>query len=201
MIHTFGDSHACKHHSGWGGCDGVVTHHIGPVLCYSFGVEKLKRCNISNYNLQDGDSVVFCFGEIDCRNHVHKHITENNGYKTIITKLVDNYISAIQKNLKHCNVNIKNVSIYNVIPPIHWRYEAPDHPFPYLGSDQERKTYVKYFNQLLRDKCKDFNYIYFDIYDNIADSDGFLKIELSDDNCHLKDSIHIQNFIKEHFNN
>ena len=63
-IYTFGDSHASIKYSGWWECDNVITHHLGGVLCYSFGKDKLKRCNISNYNLEDGDSVIFCFCEI-----------------------------------------------------------------------------------------------------------------------------------------
>jgi hypothetical protein len=35
-IHTFGDSHS---RSGW---SGIMNHHLGPVLCYSFGKEKLN---------------------------------------------------------------------------------------------------------------------------------------------------------------
>ena len=31
-IHTFGDSHASKIHSGWKHCDNIKAHHLGPVL-------------------------------------------------------------------------------------------------------------------------------------------------------------------------
>ena len=30
-IHTIGDSHSCN---GW---NGIIHHHLGPVLCYSLG--------------------------------------------------------------------------------------------------------------------------------------------------------------------
>lgn len=45
-IHTFGDSHASNIHSGWKDCTNVISQHLGPILCYSFGKDKLKRCNI-----------------------------------------------------------------------------------------------------------------------------------------------------------
>jgi hypothetical protein len=61
-FHTFGDSHSSKIISGWRDCVNIKDHHLGPILCHSFGREKLNRCNISKYNLKDGDSVIFCFG-------------------------------------------------------------------------------------------------------------------------------------------
>ena len=64
-IHIFGDSHASNIYSGWNYCTNVISHHLGSILCYSFGKDKLKRCNIKKYGLKNGDSVIFCFGEID----------------------------------------------------------------------------------------------------------------------------------------
>lgn len=52
-IHTIGDSHSTY---GW---TGTIKHNIGPVLCYSFGKEKLNRCDIRNFNIKDGDTSVF----------------------------------------------------------------------------------------------------------------------------------------------
>jgi len=98
-IHTFGDSHASNIHSGWKHCDNIKAHHLGPILCYSFGKEILNRCNIENFNIKDNDSVIFSFGEIDCRCHIHKHITTVKYYKMIIDELVNNYIHAIKINL------------------------------------------------------------------------------------------------------
>ena len=43
-IHTFGDSHS---YYGW---SEVIVHRLGAVLCYSFGNEKLNRCDIRNFN-------------------------------------------------------------------------------------------------------------------------------------------------------
>ena len=70
-IHTFGDSHSVN---GW---SGVINHHLGPLLCYSFGKEKLNRIDIRKFNLTDGDTIVFCLGEIDCRCHIYKHIKDH----------------------------------------------------------------------------------------------------------------------------
>ena len=52
-IHTIGDSHS---YFGW---SNVINHHLGPLLCYTFGKEKLKRCDIRNFDLFDDDIVIF----------------------------------------------------------------------------------------------------------------------------------------------
>ena len=52
-IHTIGDSHATN---GW---TGIIQHHLGPVLCYRFGKEKLNRCDIRNFNIKDGTVLFF----------------------------------------------------------------------------------------------------------------------------------------------
>ena len=69
--------------------------------------------------------------------------------------------------------------------------------YPYLGTDEERKQYVLYFNKKLKEKCIENNYIFFDIYNNYTDENGFLRKNLSDGNVHIAKGIHISNFIKE----
>jgi len=113
-IHTIGDSHS---YSGWFYGD-VVPHHLGPKLCYSFGRDKLNLCDIRNFDIKDGDTIIFCFGEIDCRCHVHKHITETTSYQDNIDEIIHNYIESIKLNLVTSQLQLKNVCVYNVVPPI-----------------------------------------------------------------------------------
>ena len=155
------------------------------MLCYSFGKEKLNRCDISKFNVKNGDTVIFCFGEIDCRCHIHKHITNIKSYKMIIDETVYNYIDAIKININKCNVKFKNICIYNVVPPIQKYNKVEKLHYPYLGSDEERKKYVIYFNKCLRDKCQENNWIFFDVYDSYIDNNGFLSKKLSDGNVDI----------------
>lgn len=194
-IHTFGDSHASF---GLRDCKGVKCNSIGAPLCYSFGLEKLNRCDIRNFNINNDDSVVFCFGEIDCRCHIHKHITKENTYSMIINNIVNNYIDAIKLNVNLCNVNLKNICIYNVVPPVQKFNTYENREYPFLGNDEERKTYVLYFNELLKQKCLENNWIFFNIYNNYIDKNGFLSKNLSDGNVHIKNSIYINNFINDY---
>jgi hypothetical protein len=190
-IHTIGDSHSGN---GW---TGIIQHHLGPVLCYSFGKEKLNRCDIRDFNIKDGDSIVFCLGEIDCRCHIHKHITETTRYQDIINNIVDNYFEAIELNVSISQIKLKNVCVYNVVPPIQ-KYNTSVNPeYPFLGTDDERKQYALYFNEKLKEKCIEKEYIFFDIYNNYIDENGYLRKDLSDGHVHIDNGIYISNFIKE----
>jgi len=192
-IHTIGDSHGGN---GWSGT-GRIHHHLGPILCYSFGKEKLNRCDIRNFNIEDGDTIVFCLGEIDCRCHIYKYITDEITYQDIINDMVDNYFDAIDLNVSISQIKLKNVCVYNVVPPVQ-RFNTYEHPLaPYLGTDEERKSYVLYFNKKLKEKCLERNYIFFDIYDNYTDENGYLRKDLSDGLNHIEDSTYLINFIKE----
>jgi hypothetical protein len=190
-IHTIGDSHS---YFGW---SGIINHHLGPVLCYSFGKEKLNRCNICNFNIKDGDTIVFCLGEIDCRCHVNKHVSPSVSYQDIINNIVNNYFEAIALNIDTAQIKLKNVCVYNVVPTVEKHNTSENSAFPYLGSDEERKQYVLYFNKLLKEKCIEKNYIFFDVYDKYIDNNGFLKKELSDGHVHINNGVYINNFIIE----
>ena len=198
VIHTVGDSHSSIHSSiygAWGDCKNVITHHLGPVLCYSVGRDGLQRVNIRNFGLKNGDTIIFCFGEIDCRCHVHKYITEEISYKNIIDEIVNKYFDTIKLNIDAIKIDIK-VCIYNVVPPVTWRPEK--HQCPYLGTDNERIQYVLYFNQKLKQKCAEYKYIFFDVYDKYVDNTtGLLNYSLSDGNCHIKGGKYLQEFITE----
>ena len=193
-IHTIGDSHSIN---GW---TGVIIHYLGAVLCYSFGEEKLSRCDIRNFNIKDEDTIIFCFGEIDCRCHIHKHITDTRTYQDIINSLVDNYFEAIELNVTVSQIKLKHVCVYNVVPPIQ-KYNTEENPeYPYLGTDEERKQYVLYFNEKIKEKCTEKEYIFFDVYNNYIDENGFLRKDLSDGNVHISNGVYISNFIKENIN-
>jgi hypothetical protein len=189
VIHTFGDSHS---YNGWNGIPNVQIHHLGPKLCFSIGRDGITINE--GYNVNDGDTVIFCFGEIDCRCHIHKHISESTDYKQIIDTIINNYFIKI-KNAVDVYNNLKIV-IYNVVPPIQKYNTVENSEYPFLGTDEERKSYVLYFNEKLKQKCVEYNFCFFNIYDNYIDSNGFLNKSLSDNNVHIRDGIYIKNFIE-----
>jgi hypothetical protein len=66
-----------------------------------------------------------------------------------------------------------------------------------LGTDEERKHYTLYFNEKIKEKCIEKKYIFFDIYNNYIDENGYLRKDLSDGSVHIGNGIYISNFIKE----
>jgi len=190
VFHTFGDSHSGTFFST---VEGVVVNPLGPVLCYTFGTKKLDRLNILNYGVKDGDSCLFSFGEIDCRCHVNKHVTEDNTYQNIIDHLVQNYFDAIKLNVDQLN-NIK-VFVHNVVPPPQLYNTWVDFGYPFIGSDEERRDYATYFNSKIKEYCELFNYTFFDVYDKYIDENGYLLKKYSDDHVHINDHTFFKEFI------
>lgn len=188
-IHTIGDSHSFN---GW---SNIINHHIGPVLCYSFGRDKLNKCDIRNFNIKDNDTVIFCFGEIDCRCQIYKYVNKTTTYQQIIDNIIENYIEAINLNIKESKLKLKNICIYNVVPAVKKEDVTENPDYPYLGSNEERKQFTLYFNQKLKEKCFENNFIFFDVYDKYIDQEGYLKKDLSDGHVHIKDGIYINDFI------
>jgi len=195
-IHTFGDSH-----SRFGFRDNplIHTYDIASSLCYSFGRDKFGRLNIMNYNVQENDIVIFCFGEIDCRCHINKYITNDISYTNIIDEIIDNYFIAINLNVNQFNK--LHVCVYNVVPPVEKYNTHENTEYPYLGTDNDRQNYVLYFNKKLKEKCIQHKYIFFDIYDKYIDKKGFLSKKLSDGNVHILNGIYIHEFLNSIINN
>jgi hypothetical protein len=191
-IHTFGDSHSYK---GWP--LHVKAHHLGPKLCFSIGRDGIDITN--GYDVKDGDTVIFCFGEIDCRCHIHKHISEEQSRTQIIDTIINKYFEKISIAVEPY-ANLTTV-IYNVVPPIEKHNTKENSNYPYLGSDAERKAYTLYFNTRLREKCAEYKYIFFDVYNNYTDANGFLNKALSDNTVHIRDGTYISKFIDQHLLN
>lgn len=187
ILHTFGDSH-CGHMDGvnWRTIDipwiKIETHWIGPKTCSSFGLYKLDLLDIKKFGVANGDTVCFSFGEVDCRAHIHKY---KDNYEHLVDKIVSNYFQAIAVNV----VDFFGLrTMVMCVPPVARKDNETNNPdFPTLGNDEERKIYTEYMNECIKSKCKEYSYIYFDIYADYCDMEGFLNPELSDGNVHIKD--------------
>lgn len=196
-IHTFGDSHS---QSGWRELQStydIKLNHLGPKLAHTLGRLKTSLINLNDYKISHNDAVVFCFGEIDCRCHIHKHVTSDMTYTSVVKSVVDSYIDAINKIIDHSMTKPILTCVYNVVPPINPKMKAGclSKDFPFTGSDHERKQYTIYFNSLLKQKCKDHDLVFIDVYNDYTDSQGFLNIELSDNTVHIGDPCHLKKFI------
>ena len=196
-IHTIGDSHA---QIPWEKINipgiQININNLGARLMYRVGTEP-SLIKLTKFKVKNGDIVIFCFGEIDCRCHVWKYRSE--GYKNVIDDLVDKYINSIYSNT--AIYPDLTICIHNVVPPIkkeqHLHNEVPELPFS--GSNKTRKDYVNYMNEKLLEKCSEMGFVFLNVYENYCDTDGFLNFELSDKNVHIGDPKYITSFIKTKF--
>lgn len=217
-IHTFGDSHA---YYGWkdilpNGFQrvlfntkrlfnpkkfiGIETHHLGPILCYTFGKDVFDRCDISQrkHKVKDGDIVIFSFGEIDCRCHINKY--DFGSYKALIENIILKYYEAIEKNIKKCKAKIHTVCVYNIPPPAVNKESNENPNFPFVGDDLTRKKYHKYFNNKLLEYSQRYGYTFIDVYKEYSDKNGFLNERFSDGIIHIDNPLFIKKFLNRELN-
>lgn len=175
-IFTVGDSHAWH---AWLKIPNVVTGTVGPMLMYSFGRDK----PLLTQHIPLDSILCFCWGEIDCRCHVHKY----QPWQQAVDSIVEEYFKAIDLNVERRDSKL--VWIYNVVPPIRNARESPS--FPFLGTLEERIEYVRRMNQRLSET----KYTFIDLQDEYANSDGSMKDGISDLHVHVEDEKPLTNWI------
>jgi len=184
-IHTIGDSHS---KFGWEAIRHetleIVPHWIGPKLMHS--VPKLDLA--SQIAPADHDWIVHCFGEIDVRCHVHKHVKDGK-YKSVIDDLVKDYVASILESIHTYAAKGLNIypAIFNVLPTIQVGDPVKHNPdYPHLGTDDERRQYTEYMNAKLNEACIENNILFINVYDAYV-KDGVLNTALSDGIVHIRD--------------
>merc|ERR1711972_1130069 len=90
-LHTVGDSHCLF---GWP--PGTIKHWQGPLLCHNVNRVKLTELNPP---LLPGDALCLCFGEIDCRYHIHKQVLKGRKHKPIIDDIVARYFAHVKEQV------------------------------------------------------------------------------------------------------
>lgn len=196
-FHTCGDSHSIIDFNGLK-INGVSwrPHHIGSRLMYRFGRGIFSILDLRDYkDICDGDYVCFCFGEIDCRCHIFKHINNEKTYKQIIEQLVCNYFKAIKENIN--NFKDLKVCVYNIVPMVMKSTIIQNKSFPCLGEDEDRKNYAIYMNKLLKEKCMEYKYYFIDVYNKYCDEKGYLNKKYSDNNVHIQNNIFIRDEVEK----
>ena len=133
--------------------------------------------------------VCFCWGEIDCRCHVFNHPP----WTVCIDNLVDNYLKAIEANI--VGRKKEDVWIFNVVPaPKRNKVPSENPGFPFCGSDEERRGFVRHMNH----KLSQSPYTFVDIHEKYEDKEGYLNMAMSDGHVHLADEKPLKEWIDAH---
>ena len=196
-IHIFGDSHGMFNFKNIK-YNNVINHATPSITMHRIGRDKLEYINFKAQNINDNDIVIYQFGEIDCRCHIGKQILLGRTFEDIVTELIKNFIDSIKLNIK--NFNKINIIICCIPPPMCQNYyeniHGPvTHQFPFVGTNEQRIKYTILMNEKLKKECINNNLYFLDYYEYYKSPDNLLKIELSDNVCHINDNNYILNIL------
>lgn len=193
---AIGDSH-CRFWSGNASMTapdripGVVTCHVGPGLAWNL-IERTARTRSGQSVrrvLRDlaaqsyGGWVLLCFGEIDLRVHVLKHVAEN-GRRPSVERLVDRYIAFVVEARRIC----PRIALWG--PGASQPTGIPDNPdFPAIGSEKERNAATLMLTRLLEERARRIDVPVLSLLPLLLDEHGCTRRELLYDGCHISQSL------------
>jgi hypothetical protein len=184
MIYIFGDSHAnfnfknIKYQN-------VINNYQNSITMHRIGRDKL---NLSSYGIKNNDIIIYQCGEVDCRCHIGKQLLLGRQLNKIIYELTNKFIKSIKDNLK--KYDKLEIIICCIPPPMNQEYyenlHGPiTHQFPFVGTESERINYTILMNNKLQKYCKKNNFYFLNYYDDYKNINGNLKVEISDNICHI----------------
>lgn len=138
------------------------SYRIGAATAYQIQNKQiLIQTVLSNSNLQKDDSIMFCFGEVDNRNHLLKQSKlQNRNIEDIVDECVEKYIIALQYYKKY------NLPII-IWGPIASCYDC----IPQIGTIQERNNSTKIFNEKIEEKCRQVGFQFITIFYDMINAD------------------------------
>lgn len=197
MLVATGDSHA--HHS-FLNIEGIAVYPeygFQGITMHKVGRDKLGFLNLKGAGIAGDSTVIFLFGEVDCRSHVKRQISEKGrSMDEVICTLVDEYVDCIRQN---CALLPRlGVVLASVVPPVRrLEYEACNEGYPFVGTDEERSAFTRYMNGRLAERSKENGWTYLDIYSEYADEAGMMRYDLSDKCVHIGDRSGVRKVLHE----
>jgi predicted SAM-dependent methyltransferase len=162
--------------------------HLGPGLAYNLdrlgsNTRILERVNtlIDSGVISAGSSVLFSFGEIDCRSHVVKQ-TEKQG--TSIEAVVEDICSHYANFLDMMTRRGVRAMVWGPVASTpNQNYADPDAPA--YGTIQQRNFAIITFNAMMKDVCSRRGLRFMSVSKNLLDPQGRTKREFYCDDIHL----------------
>jgi lysophospholipase L1-like esterase len=199
QIFAVGDSHSTffykstKIISLWGGFTSEFPLSMYKLLNSNMNildVPKIIGRGHEKLVIRENDFVLFFYGFNDIQKNINLHAKDK--WEDEINNLCVNYIYLLLVYRNICKIIPVVCFIYpNPLP------EAKGQD-PY-GTYEERHMYTKYANQILKVLSRDNGLLFFDIYDYIADENGFIKKEFTKDYIHLDiDNHDLRTYVEDH---
>lgn len=129
------------------------------------------------------DTVVFSYGEVDCRANIGKQISKGRDEDEIINELTQGYMDTLINVGSHAKIIVVAV----ILPTTNEEYckENPNGGFPFVSSDVDRVRFTKKVNEQLTELCHKNNILFLNPYL------PYTRRELSDGNVHVGNSAHV----------
>jgi hypothetical protein len=131
-------------------------------------------------NIHDGDTVVWCFGEIDVRCHVIRQARlQNTSVDAIVAGSAQTYLRSVDEITREAGRC--NTILLAVIPPTN---QANNPDFPTVGSLVERIRARVLLNEALEREGAARGFQFLNPYSEFMDPRGALKESMPDSNIH-----------------
>ena len=162
--------------------------HIGPVLAYNAdtygtktrGREKVDYL-IKKQLIERGARVLFCYGEIDIRNHVVRQAgAQRVSVECIVDKILENYL-AFLVSMREADFRVACWGPTPSFPDA----EQPSDAFPVHGDEITRNKATLYFNGQLEKLCRQNNLGFTSIAEKLIDERDRMRRDYFVDGCHL----------------
>ena len=154
-IHVFGDSHSQLYGSPYLSNYICNVYDVGEITMdkvgkYNLTTDKLKELVKKNDIINNGDLVIYVFGEIDVRNY--------NNKSQKIKSVIDNYINTILSNNQTDNIRY---GVQSITPPVDVKNINKD--LSIYENIEDRINSTRYINTLLKESCEKNNLLFIDI--------------------------------------
>ena len=142
------------------------------------------------YNIKEGDNVIFFYGYNDIQKNIHLHAKDH--WEDEIKSLILRYIQMLLTFRDTYKITI-------IVPCIYPNPRPESIGVNCVGSHEDRVLYTLTANNCLKEHCKQYGLAFLDIYDIIADNQGFIKSNITVDNIHLDyDNQTIRDIVETH---
>lgn len=186
MIHCIGDSHSAvfsgeeKMQPIWPQKSNNTTpyfncYRIGAATAYQLTNKEAIINQIINMNVNNGDKVLFCFGEVDIRAHLKKQMDEQSvSVKEIVKICVDRYFNVLLMYKK------RGIDVLAWGPIASWHESKIYTGGPSFGTNLERNELTKEFNNYLQELCLQNDIGFVSIFEGMIDDNNITIPEYLD---------------------
>lgn len=178
MIHCIGDSHSavfsgeeamqpCWPEQASNKLPYFKSYRIGPATAYQIENKKpIIESLINTLQLNSGDKLMFCFGEVDIRAHlINQSKKQNKHVIDCVVDCVEKYIESIKYYKKY------GVDIIIWGPIASWSEKRKYTGGPSFGTEQERNQITFAFNTSLQLSCRKEGFKFVSIFYDMINSD------------------------------